>query len=123
MPKRYELSEKQWNRIKGLLPGQKSRPGATAKDNRRFVNGVLWILRSGAPWRHLPERYGGWKNTHRRFSRWAESGIWEQIFGILTKDSDNEYISIDSTIVRAHQHSAGAKGKKKIRRWGVPEVA
>ena len=131
--RRYELSTKQWNRIKDMLPGVPSAPGmlpgvpsalgATGRDNRLFVNGVLWILRSGAPWRHLPERYGDWKKTHRRFSRWAKSGVWEKIFADLTADSDNDYIAIDSTIVRAHQHAASARGKKKIRRWGVPEEA
>ena len=119
--KRYELSDQQWERIKDLLPGRTDTIGVTAKDNRQFVNGVLWILRSGSPWRDLPERYGDWKNTHRRFSRWANTGVWEQVFEVLVKDAKNEYLMIDSTIVRAHQHAAGSK-KKTTRRWGVPEV-
>ena len=69
--KRYELTDQQWHKIKDLLPGCTETVGATARDNRQFVNGVLWILRSGSAWRDLPERYGHWKNTHRRFSRWA----------------------------------------------------
>lgn len=123
MVKRYEVSDSQWDKIKDMLPGREGYVGVTAKDNRGFINAVLWILRSGAPWRDLPERLGDWKNTHRRFSRWAKVGIWEKMFEILIADKKNEYLMIDSTIVRAHQHAAGAlkKGKKKIRLWGVPE--
>lgn len=119
--KRYELADRQWERIKDLLPGRAETVGVTARDNRQFVNGVMWILRSGARWRDLPERYGKWKNVHRRFSRWAASGVWEKVFDVLIKDTKNEYLMIDSTIVRAHQHAAGSK-KKKTRLWGVPEV-
>lgn len=119
--KRYELCDRQWEKIKDLLPGRTETVGVTAKDNRQFVNGVMWILRSGSPWRDLPERYGDWKNTHRRFTRWAASGVWEKVFDILIKDAKNEYLMIDSTIVRAHQHAAGSK-KKTTRLWGVPEV-
>jgi transposase len=119
--KRYELTDRQWERIKDLLPGRAETVGVTAKDNRQFVNGVLWILRSGSPWRDLPERYGDWKNTHRRFSRWATAHVWEQVVEVLVKDAQNEYLVIDSTIVRAHQHAAGSK-KKTTRRWGAPEA-
>ena len=72
--KRYELSQAQWDRIAPLLPGKASDPGRTAVDNRLFVNGVLWVLRSGAHWQHLPERYGKWKSVHKRFTRWAKAG-------------------------------------------------
>ena len=119
--RRFELSDRQWDKIKDWLPGREETVGVTAQDNRRFVNGVLWILRSGSPWRDLPERYGDWNSTYRRFSRWAASGIWEKVFESLVKDAKNEYLMIDSTIVRAHPHAAGSK-KKKIRLWGVPEV-
>lgn len=123
MPSRYELSDSQWEKIEDFLPGQESTVGVTAKDNRRFVNAVLWILRSGARWRDLPERYGNWNSTYRRFARWARTGVWEKIFAVLTHDSDNEYLSIDSTIVKAHRSAAGARGsKKKTRLWGVPEA-
>src|SRR2546430_15222909 len=74
MAKRYELNDQQWARIAEMLPGKKSDPGRTAKDNRLFVNGVLWVLRSGAQWDELPERYGKWKSVHKRFTRWAENG-------------------------------------------------
>ena len=84
--------------------------GVTAKDNRLFVEAVLYRYRAGIPWRDLPERFGSWKNVHRRWSRWAVSGVWERIFRMLAAEADNEYALIDSTVVRAHQHSAGAKG-------------
>jgi transposase len=83
----------------------------TAADNRRFVEAVLYRYRAGIPWRDLPERFGDWKNVHRRFSRWAKSGVWKRVFDLLPEDADNEYAMIDSTIVRAHQHSAGAPKK------------
>lgn len=87
--KRYELTDGQWERIAPLLPGKPTDPGRTGSDNRQFVNGVLWVLRSGAHWRDLPERYGKWKTAHTRFSRWARKGVWEQVFDELTRDRDN----------------------------------
>ncbi len=108
---RYGLRDDQWERIKDLLPGQPGWVGVTAADNRLFVEAVLYRYRTGMPWRDLPERFGGWKNVHRRFSRWAEAGVWKRVFERLAADADNEYAMIDSTIVRAHQHSAGAKKK------------
>ncbi len=122
MVKRYELSERQWQRIAELLPGKAGDPGRTGADNRRFVNGVVWVLRSGARWHDLPERYGKWKTAHKRFTRWASAGVWEGIFAALTSDLDNEYLMLDSTLVRAHQQAATGKGGAKIRLWGVPEV-
>jgi transposase len=85
--------------------------GVTASDSRLFVEAVLFRYRAGIPWRDLPGRFGDWMNIHRRFSRWAETGVWEKVFQHLAADADNEYAMIDSTIVRAHQHSAGAKKK------------
>ena len=114
MGRRYALRDDQWDVIKGLLPGREETVGATARDNRLFVEAVLYRYRAGIPWRDLPERFGDWKNVHRRFSRWAQSGVLEAVFAHLASDADNEYAMIDSTIVRAHQHSAGA-GKKKTR--------
>jgi len=117
---RYELSTDQWNKIKDLLPGKAGDRGRTAADNRLFIDSVLWILRSGARWSDMPEeRYGKYKSVHKRFTRWSKKGIWEMIFKHLTKDRDNEYLMIDSTIVKAHQQAATYK--KKIRLWGVPE--
>lgn len=122
MAKRYELSNAQWERVRDLLPGKVGDPGRTAADNRLFVNAVLWVLRSGARWSDLPERYGKYKTVHKRFMRWAEKGVWERLFAVLTRDRDNEYLMIDSTIVRAHQQAATGKGGPKTRLWGVPEV-
>lgn len=120
--KRYELSDAQWERIAPLLPGKAGDPGRTGSDNRPFVNECLWVLRFGAHWRDLPERYGRWKTVHRRFSRWCHTGVWERIFGALTAERDNRYLMIDSTIVRAHQQAANGKGGPRIRYWGVPEA-
>lgn len=119
--KRYELSQVQWERIAPLLPGKAGDPGRTGSDNRLFVNGVLWVLRSGAHWHDLPERYGKWKSLHKRFSRWSKSKVWERVFADLTQDRDNQYLMLDSTLVRAHQQAATGKGGAKIRLWGVPE--
>ncbi|GCE90245.1 transposase [Komagataeibacter diospyri] len=120
--KRYELNEAQWQRIAPLLPGKVGDAGRSGTDNRLFVNGCLWILRSGAHWKDLPERYGKWKTVHRRFSRWCHAGVWDRIFETLTADRDNQYLMFDSTIVRAHQQAANGKGGARIRRWDVPEV-
>lgn len=122
MANRYELSEEQWTRICDLVPGKAGDPGRTGVDNRRFVNGVLWVLRSGAHWHDLPPRYGKWKSVHKRFTRWAKAGVWERIFTVLTRDRDNDYLMLDSTIVRAHQQAAGGKGGPATRLWGVPEA-
>lgn len=86
------------------------------------MNGCLWVLRSGAHWCDLPERYGRWKTVHRRFSRWCHAGVWDRVFAALTADRDNQYLMLDSTIVRAHQQAATGKGGPGIRRWGVPEA-
>ena len=121
-PKRYELNEAQWRRIAALLPGKAGDPGRTGSDNRLFVDGVLWVLRSGAHWHDLPARYGKWKTVHKRFSRWAKTGVWEKVFASLIKDRDNQYLMLDSTLVRAHQQAATGKGGARTRLWGVPEA-
>jgi len=119
---RYELSDVQWEQIKDLLPGRLESVGRTAADNRAFVNGVLWVLRSGARWHDLPERYGKYKSVHKRFIRWANSGVWEKVFHEIVRDRKNQYLMIDSTIVRAHQQAAtGRKKGARTRLWGVPE--
>lgn len=111
MRQRYELHEHEWARIADHLPGRAGTVGKPAQDNRHFVNAVIWIARSGAPWRDLPERYGPWNSVWRRFRRWAQRGRWEQIFQSLAVDADLEELLIDSTTVRAHQHAAGAAKK------------
>jgi transposase len=109
---RHGLRSDQFARITKLLPG---RPGSVGRDsqlgNRLFVEAVIWKFRTGVPWRDMPERFGAWKNVHTRFSRWAKKGIWESLFKAVADDPDTEYAMIDATIVRAHQHSAGARKK------------
>jgi transposase len=118
--RRYALRDDQWDRIKHLLPGSQGWVGVTARDNRLFVEAVLYRYRAGIPWRDLPERFGDWKQVHTRLSRWAACGVWQRIFEHLAADADNEYAMIDSTIVRAHQHSAGAQKKSaRTRRSAV----
>ena len=121
--RRYALRDDQWKRIEHLLPGRPGSVGVTAADNRLFVEAVIFRYRAGLPWRDLPERFGEWKNVHRRFSRWAKRSVWKQVFEHLAEEADNEYAMIDSTIVRAHQHSAGAQKKPtKIRPLAAPAV-
>ncbi len=103
------LRDDQWERIEQLLPGKVSDPGCTAGNNRGFVEAVLWIMRTGSPWRDLPEELGHWHRTYVRFSRWRENGVWERVAQGLRGDADLEQLFLDSTIVRAHQHSAGAQ--------------
>lgn len=115
MTRRYALRDDQWERIKDLLPGKLGDVGVTARDNRLFVEAVLYRYRAGIPWRDLPERFGDFRVVHTRFSRWSKKGIWQKVFEVLCADSDNEYQMIDATIVRAHQHSAGAKKGEVIK--------
>jgi transposase len=109
--KRYRLRDDQWERIEELLPGRSGSIGRPAVDNRLFIDAVLYRYRAGIPWRDLAERFGDFRVVHTRFSRWARRGVWKSVFEHMAKDADNEYAMIDATIVRAHQHSAGARKK------------
>jgi putative transposase len=120
---RRELTHTQWQRIERLVPGKEGDKGRHGADNRLFVDAVLWIARAGAPWRDLPQEFGNWNSVFQRFRRWAKKGVWERIFNALVENPDFEYLIIDSTIVRAHQHAAGAKGGAKMRRSGVRAAA
>ena len=120
---RHELTDAQWLRIEHLVPGKKGDRGRQGEDNRLFVDAVLWIARAGAPWRDLPPAFGNWNSVFQRFRRWAKKGVWERIFNALAESPDFEYLIIDSTIVRAHQHAAGAKGGAKMRRSDVRVAA
>ena len=108
MRHRHAISDEDWERIEHLLPGRPGQPGWTAADNRLFVDAVLWIAKTGAPWRDLPERFGKWNSVWRRFDRWAKKGTWQSVFEAL-QDPDLEWLILDSTIIRAHPHAAGAK--------------
>src|SRR5215468_4885905 len=116
MRRRFELTDEQWAAISQYLPPERGRKARPAIDNRLMVNAVLWILRTGAPWRDLPEHYPAWKSVHSRFSRWSTQGIWRNVVLELSKDADMEGCFIDGSIVRAHQDAHGAKkgGPKQL---------
>jgi len=107
---RHDISDKVWALLEPLLVGQPGQWGGIAQDNRRFLNGVFWVLRTGAPWRDLPPDYGDWKNTHRRFCRWRDKGRWEGILEKLAQDPDYEWLMIDASHCKVHPHAAGAVG-------------
>jgi transposase len=119
---RMILRDDQYARIEGMLCGKATDVGVTAKDNRRFVEAVLWIARTGAPWRDLPASFGPWNSVYKRFARWSDRGVWHRVFTELAKDADFEEVFLDSTIVRAHQHAAGAPKKTAIKRSVVRAV-
>jgi len=106
--RRYEITDRQWDLVSPLLPGKAGDVGRTAADNRLFLNAVLWVARSGAPWRDLPERFGPWNSVYVRFRRWSVKGVWQGVFEAL-QEPDLDWIMVDSTVVRAHQHAAGQK--------------
>lgn len=122
MKKRYALRDDQWERIKDLLPGRIGHVGVTARDNRLFVDAVLYRYRAGIPWRDLPARFGDFRVVHLRHSRWSKRGVWARLFQVLAQDADNKYTMIDATIVRVHQDSAGAKGGLAPRPSGAAAV-
>ncbi len=109
------LNDAQWKRVAPLLPGKAGDPGRTAADNRLFLEAVVWIARVGAPWRDLPGLFGNWNSVFKRFRRWAQKGVFEELFKRLSWNNDFEYATIGGTIIRVHQHGAGAKGGLKIR--------
>ena len=124
MRHRHAISDDDWARIKDLLPGRPGQHGKVAENNCPFLDAVLWIARTGAPWRDLPERFGNWNSTWRRFDRWARKGVWQRVFEVL-QDPDLEWLILDSTIVRAHPCAAGApkNGTEPAARANKPSVA
>lgn len=117
---RYAISDERWERIKDLLPGKTTDCGRTAGDNRLFLNAVVWIGRNGGPWRDLPERFGKWNSVFVRFNRWAKKGVWARLCEHL-QEPDLEWLMLDSTTVRAHQHAAGARKRGICPMW--PQLA
>ena len=107
---RHDISDKAWELIKPHTIGNKGTLGGNAKDTRLFINAVFWILRTGAPWRDLPSEYGDWKNTHRRFSRWRDKGIWSKMLESLIDEPDFEWLMIDASHIKVHPHGTGAVG-------------
>ena len=120
MLKRHELSEAQWKAIADLVPGKEGDPGRTGEDNRLFVNAIVYVARTGIPWRDLPQRFGQWNSVWRRFDRWCANGVWTKISAVLG-DPDLEELYLDSTSVKAHLSACGSRrhaGEKKTRRTG-----
>lgn len=116
MVRRHELTDEEWARLAPLLPSEKPRTGKPNKDHRLVVNGILWRLGTGAPWRDLPERYGPWQTVYTRFRRWRLAGVWDRVFAAVQREADAaghvdwSVQFVDGSVVRAHQHAAGAKG-------------
>ena len=109
--RRHDISDRVWNLLEPLLPGRAGSWGGIAQDNLQCINAIFfWILRTGAPWRDLPPDYGDWKNTHRRFCRWRDKGIWESLLEKLIDDPNFEWLMIDANHIKAHSHASGAKG-------------
>src|SRR5215212_9632567 len=112
---RGELTDEQWKRLWPLLPSQKPKTGRPALDHRTIVNGILWIDRTGAPWRDLPERYGPVGTVSSRFYRWRQAGVWDQVLAAVQQQADQagaldwKTHYVDGSVIRAHQHAAGAK--------------
>ena len=120
---RFLVSDAAWERVASLLPGKASDSGVTAKDNRLFLEAVLWRVRTGLPWRDLPTAFGRWNSVFQRFRRWARAGVFERIFERLSDEPDFEYALVDGTIVTAHQKASGAKGGPGIRPSAAPAAA
>ena len=119
---RTVLTDMQWDRIKGFCLGKKTDPGQTGGDGRLFVEAVLWIARTGAPWRDLPEQFGNWNSVFKRFRRWVNNGVFQRIFNELSsQELDLEYVSVDGSIVKVHRHGQGAKGGLSLRPQASPE--
>jgi transposase len=126
MERRYGLRDEQWAKLQELgLPGTRGHVGVTARDNRLFVEAVLYRFRAGIPWRDLPLRFGHWHRVYVRFNRWSKQGVWQRVFEHLSRDANNEYALIDATVVRAHRSAAGARKKgavPKTRKGGRASV-
>ena len=130
MTRRHELTEAEWGRLAPLLPPQRPARGRPAEDHRRILNAILWKIRTGAPWRDVPERYGSWATVYSRFRRWRLAGVWDQVFAAVQRQADaagqldwNVHF-VDGTVIRAHQHAAGAKGGiLRRRRSGAARAA
>jgi transposase len=116
---RKQLRDEQWKLIEAMLPGKDGDVGRSGADNRLFLEAVLWIARTGSPWRDLPAEFGRWNSAYQRFARWSRAGVWQRVFAALAKERRFREVFIDSTIVRAHQHAAGAPKKTAPRRSGA----
>ena len=113
---RAKLTNAQWQRLEPLLPGKTTDPGRTGFDHRKTVEGILWIARTGAPWRDLPPYFGKWNTIHRRFRRWVQSGGFDRLLNALRDDLDGQIVMVDGTFVKVHQHGAGPEKRDAPRR-------
>ena len=119
---RTVFRDDQWERIANFLPGKATDCGVTAKNNRLFVEAVLWIVRTGSPWRDLPGDFGHWHRIYVRYNRWSKKKIWERLLKTMSDDPDPEYLMVDGSIIRVHQHGAAKKTNKLVRQKAGPEV-
>jgi transposase len=124
-----ELTDDQWAALAPHLPLQRAATGRPAKDHRTVVEAIVWRLRTGAPWRDLPERYGPWQSVYTRFRRWQRAGVWERVLATLQAEADAageldwSLHFLDGSTVRAHQHAAGAKKGAATKRSVAPAAA
>ncbi len=116
------LTDRQWAIIEPLVPGKSGDRGRTGADNRLFVDAVLWMARSAAPWRDLPPELGNWRTVHSRFRRWTQSGVWERLFKALSRDADFEYVLVDATICKTHADATSQKGGLKLPVSAAPKA-
>ena len=116
MYRRHEVNDSEWERIKELLPPENTGKGRPSKPNRIIYNAILWIDKTGAPWRDLPERFGPWQTVYSRFRLWSKNEIFKKMFEDLASDADMQDCSLDSTSCKAHQHAAGAKKGQKTQK-------
>ena len=129
MVRRHELTDDQWTKLAPLLPPEKPATGRPNLDHRTVLNGILWRLRTGVPWRDLPERYGNWQTVYSRFRRWQRAGVWARVLAALQAEGDAKgeldwsLHFVDGTVVRAHQHAAGAKRGAATRPSAAPAAA
>ena len=117
---RYDLSDFEWSVIQPVLPNKPR--GVPRVDDRRVLNGIFWVLRSGAPWRDLPERYGPRTTCYNRFNRWRKAGVWDRLMDAITAAYDGDVQMIDSSSIRVHQHAGCAKEKVEFVIWAEAEA-
>jgi len=120
---RFGLTDAQWAKMEPLCLGKPGDPGRSGKDNRLFMEAVLWIVRTGSPWRDLPSSLGNWSSVYTRFRGWVKADVWKRLFEAVSEEPDMEYAMVDATIVKVHRHGQGAKGGLLARPSGAPKAA
>ena len=120
---RFCLTDEQWSKMEPFCLGKPGDPGRTGGDNRLFVEAVLWIVRTGSPWRDLPPGFGKWNSVYKRFRDWVKAGVFRRMLEAVAADPDLEYAMVDATIVKVHRHGQGAKGGLRARRLAAPRAA